>query len=285
MSIRSRHPGQKGRLLSPATIKKELVTLRIAWIFAVDAKLVEGNFPSKVLRYAKTEEKPCFQTFAEIERQIAAGGLTSAQIDDLWDSLFLTLDEIERFLAEVKGCAHQPFIFPMIAFAAHTGARRGEVIRALHGDVDLQAGMITIRERKRRKRQRSTRSVPISAPLAKVITEWLTIRPMDRFCSALTRLAASNSHHPPRDRILKTRYARQISNTSKVGMYFGTRSFRTASPRELDQRIIDEWVGHTQEEETAVATDTFRNPSQKPPFKRCSSKQTNHEPKRISILC
>ncbi len=43
---RARMKGLKG-LVSPATIKKEIVTLRIAWNWAVQFGLVTGKFPQR----------------------------------------------------------------------------------------------------------------------------------------------------------------------------------------------------------------------------------------------
>jgi hypothetical protein len=37
-----------------------------------------------------------------IERRIAAGGLTAAQVKELWESLFLRLEEIADLLAFAK---------------------------------------------------------------------------------------------------------------------------------------------------------------------------------------
>lgn len=66
-----------GGALSPATIRKELVTLRTSWNWAVGFGLLEGKLPAlKKVRLRKAEEKPPFQTWHEIERRIKAGGLS-----------------------------------------------------------------------------------------------------------------------------------------------------------------------------------------------------------------
>jgi hypothetical protein len=57
-------------------------------------------------------EKPPFQAWQEIERKISRGGLTKAEVADLWDCLFLTLPEIEELLEFVRAHAKQPFIYP-----------------------------------------------------------------------------------------------------------------------------------------------------------------------------
>ncbi len=86
---RSKAKGMAGKKLSPATIRKEIVSLRTAWNWGQKMGLAAGRFPYDGLRYPKTDEKPPFQTKAEIERRIAAGGLTKAQIKELWESLYL----------------------------------------------------------------------------------------------------------------------------------------------------------------------------------------------------
>ena len=70
-------------LVSPGTIKKEIITLRTTWNWGVQFGLVTGKYPNKDLRYAKVDEKPPFQTFAEIERKLH--GLSKKQIAELWD--------------------------------------------------------------------------------------------------------------------------------------------------------------------------------------------------------
>ena len=126
--------------------------------------LLTGNFPGRYLTYPKTDEKPGFQTMGEIERKIARSGLTESEIDDLWAGLFLTQVELTEFLDFAKSNAREPHLFPMLAFAAHTGARRSELIRMRVDDVDFEAGSAVIRERKKSRGHRTTRRVrsPVS---------------------------------------------------------------------------------------------------------------------------
>jgi integrase len=147
---RARNKGIRKRPLSPVTIRKEIATLRATWNWAGQMGLVTGPFPNRGLTYPKTDEKPPFQTRKEIEGQISLG-LTKLEARELWDCLFLTLPEIERFLKFVESKAGHPFIHPMCCFAAHTGARRSEMLRARISDVDLGSGTVLIRERKRAK--------------------------------------------------------------------------------------------------------------------------------------
>ena len=135
---RAKKKGIRNRPLSPATIRKEIASFRAAWNWAVQMGLVTGNYPNRGLKFPKAEEKPPFQTRQEIERQVARG-VTEAEERDLWDCLFLTLPDIAELLQFVKDGANHPFIYPMFCFAAHTGARRSEMLRARINDVDLEA--------------------------------------------------------------------------------------------------------------------------------------------------
>ena len=67
----------------------------------------------------------------------------------LWESIYLSRAEVEEFLAHVRACGTLPWVYPMAVTAAFTGARRSELLRMLLADVDLTAGVITVREKKR----------------------------------------------------------------------------------------------------------------------------------------
>ena len=55
----------------------------------------------------------------------------------------------------------------MFAFAAHTGARRSEMLRSRVTDFDFDANVVTIREKKRdRDKVETYRTVPMTCLLA-----------------------------------------------------------------------------------------------------------------------
>ena len=170
VNVRAKAKGRRGPL-SPATIKKEIVTLRTAWNWGVKMKVVSGRYPYDGLRYPKAEEKPPFMTRSEIERQIP--GLSPEKAAELWESLYLTLPEVERLLDYVRANAAHAWIYPLVATAAHTGARKGELLRMRVADVDFDAGVVTIKEKKRAHDRRTTRRVPLSTTLAAVLRAWL----------------------------------------------------------------------------------------------------------------
>ncbi len=159
-----------------ATAKKEIVTLRTCWNWGSRMGMLQGAFPNRGLRFPKGREKPPFMTLAEVQRRIAAG-----EPDDLWESVFLTREDTDELLQTVEQQAQYPWIFPLVCFAAHTGARRGELLRVLVTDLDLQAGTVLIREKKRRRDvHESTRRVPLSPKLKQVLSDWIAVHPGGR---------------------------------------------------------------------------------------------------------
>lgn len=254
---RARKKGMRGKL-SPATIRKEIVTLRTAWNWGVPMGLVTGRFPYKGLRYPKSEEKPPFQTWAEIERRIKAGGLTEGQERELWDSLYLTLVEIETLLTHVEKKAIQPWVYPLFCFAAHTGARRAEMLRAQISDVDFDAKTILIHERKKVKGKATTRRVPMTPFLAGVLRNWIANHPGGAclFAQAATVVRSKTSRSVPvpvtHDEA-HDHFKRTLAE-SKWKVIRGYHIFRHSfislcASKGVDQRLIDEWTGHCTEEQ------------------------------------
>lgn len=112
VEFRSQDKGNRGRNLSPATIKKELATLRTLWNWARNAGHIVRVFPSRGLRYPKSIEKLPFQTWKEIKRKIETNQLTDDQQADLWECLFLTTSEITELLSDIKETALHPCLYP-----------------------------------------------------------------------------------------------------------------------------------------------------------------------------
>ena len=216
---RAKAKGMSGRRLSSATIKKELVTLRTAWNWAEKMGMVAGRFPYHGLRYPKSSEKPPFQTIDEIERRLKAGGITAAQEKELWESLYLRTQEIAELLAYAKEHAAHPWIFPMICMAAHTGARRSELIRMLVADVDFDGGSVTIREKKRVKGKRFDPPGTADAA-AEGSPPGMACRPSRRQHALLPRRAelsgAANAAAPPATKAGQPGQRRWLSDLATV---------------------------------------------------------------------
>ena len=278
---RAKAKGRRGAL-NPATIRKEIVTLRTAWNWGVRMKIVSGRYPYDGLRYPKSDEKPPFQTRKEIERQVP--GLPSAKAAELWEALYLTLPEVERLLAHVRETAIHPWIHPLVATAAHTGARKGELLRMRVADVDFAAGVISVQEKKRAHGRRTTRRVPLSTALTAILTDWLKIHPGGAYLFAQGELVkrskkrSRTTGHLSKDRPgpMKQRLASvtergrpgilpltddeagdHLKRTLAKSEWAVVRGFHTlrhsfisaCASKGIDQRLIDEFVGHSTEEQ------------------------------------
>lgn len=281
VDTRSKAKGRRGKL-NPSTIQKEIVTLRTAWNWGVRMKIVSGRYPYDGLRYPKSDEKPPFQTRVEIERQIP--GLPAHKADEFWEALYLTLPEIDRLLAHVESHAKHPWIHPLVATAAHTGARKGELLKMRIGDVDFDAGVINIQERKRAHGRRTTRRVPLSSALVAILKSWLTVHPggTSLFAHAeevrSSKKRSRTTGHLSKDRpgAMKARLAgvtererpgllaltedevhwhfKQTLKGSEWAVIRGLHALRHSfisalASSGVDQRIIDEVVGHQSEEQ------------------------------------
>lgn len=161
--------------VSRLTIRKELVTFSTVWNrWAFRKELVPGKLDFRGLNYPKTAEKPPFQTWEQITRRVAAGAE-----EDLWDSVFLSVTEIEEFVNHVRAnvATVGPMVVAMVAFVAYTGARRSEMMRSQLEDFDFGANgrqpVVTIREKKKKQAVSLTfRTVPMQPALVAAMQDW-----------------------------------------------------------------------------------------------------------------
>jgi integrase len=286
VNARAKASGRTHSRLSGTTIREEVVSLRKAWNWGLKMKLVQGRYPYEGLRYPKTDEKPPFQTRQEIERRISIGGITPEQTAQLWECLYFQVYEIADLLAFLKQAHDHAWIYPLVCMAAHTGARRSELLRSEVADVDFEGGTLLIRERKRIKGKRSTRRAPLTPQLREALLSWLEVHPGGPalFCHAgevprskkrssttghrhgdsrpttlkgrlatvrkrgtppsPTPLTASECHHHVK------RLLRRSPQWSVVrGLHVLRHSFISGlAAAGVDQRVIDDIVGHTTEE-------------------------------------
>ena len=275
------------RGIAPVTIKKEISTLRAAWNWGRRNKLVEPEWPGGGLVYHKVSEKPPFQTREEIERQISAGGLTPEQTRELWQALYLTKAEMDEALEIIRAEAAHPWIHPMAATAAFTGARRSELIRMRVSDVDFAANVVVVREKKRVRGKLTTRRVPLGKALAAILRDYLATHPGGPyfFCHAghversktrsrttghrdaktrptdrKGRLASVRERDLPEDGPLSPSEAhdhlkRTLAKT-KWSVIKGWHVFRhgfisACASRGVDQRLLQAWCGHMTAEMSA----------------------------------
>lgn len=241
---RSKEDGRKGNRVGAKTIEKELETLNTIWTWAVKMGLVQTPMPRDGLVLPVTADKPPFQTKKQIEQQIARGGLSPAEEAALWESLYLDLDEIKAILDYVETNGRCPYVYPMSVVAAHTGARRSEILRSRIEDFDFEARVVTIREKKRQKGKITFRHVPMSTRLRKTMRKWFADHPggqraISEGPDQLITVSLTNHHF---------HYA--LEGSDWHGKLRGWHVFRhsfasNCARRRVDQRMIDRWLGHT----------------------------------------
>lgn len=236
---RAKEKNRRGNPISPVTIRKEIVTLSGMWNWAASLGKVEGSYPGRKLKFPATSEPPRFQTWQDIERQIKNGGS-----QDLWDSLFVNTDEIAALLKYAETHAYKPYVYPMLVAAAHTGARRSELIRCQAEDIDFKAKTITIRERKRERGHHGTRTVPMSPLLRQVLKKWLARR-----TSGATFTANGGAPLSRNDAHAHLQLTLAGSKWEKIkGWHTLRHSFASnLAAKGVDQRVIDEILGHMSE--------------------------------------
>jgi integrase len=242
---RGKEAGRRKKCVSRETVQKEIATLSAIWNkWGVPQGLISNPAPARNLTFPKGTTKPPFQIREQIERQIAQRKPSNAAERELWQCLFLTLSDVEELLDHVRDASKPACVYPMIVFAAHTGARRSEIRRSLNCDFDFEAKTVLIREKKKDHTKVETfRTVPMSPRLEQAMRGWLDEHqggPLT-FSTRTGRVIADHR---------MTKILRIGVTGSKWEVVPGWHCFRhsfisNCVARGVDQRLIDHWVGHT----------------------------------------
>ncbi len=246
----------RSRPIGPATIKKEVATFRLIWNWAQQQKMVNGPPPTNGLLFPKLDEKPPFMTRAEIERTIERTADGEESDKSAWECLFLESAEVSGVLDVAKEQARQPFVYPMFVFVAHTGARRSELLRSEVDDFDFESRMVRIREKKRSRKLAITyRFVPMSQLLAETMQEWFSNHPGGKYTlsQGLHGSRKQRMTYGPLTTNEATDHFKRTLKSTKWQVVRGFHIFRhsfasNAAAAGVDQRIIDEWMGHQTDE-------------------------------------
>lgn len=215
--------------ISPATIKKEIISLRTAWNWCVSMGWLKSRFPTRGLKYPKGDQKPPFMTWDEIIRTKSS-----------WEALYLQPSEIKELLEYARVNATTDWIYPMLVTAAYTGARRSELVRARVQDVSFSEGVLTIHERKRVHGTRTTRRVTMAKLLIEVLEKYVNGRLSGNlFVQGDSEITRNVAHD-------------QFKQTLKGGKWKVVKGFHSLrhsicsnlAAKGIDQRVIDEIVGH-----------------------------------------
>ncbi|HML30326.1 MAG TPA: site-specific integrase [Hyphomicrobium sp.] len=251
-------PNNGRKPVAADTIHKELATLRVIWNWAMRRELLDRPAPIAGLEYPKRDERHPFRTWDEITSVLARGAITSAEERELWESLYLSRNDVHDALQYAKSNAKHPFIYPLLVFVAHTGVRVSEALRSQIEDLDFKAGRILIREKKRSRIRATTfRQVEMTSVLKSVLKEWLAVHPGTLFTFAkgedLNRGRQSYETIVPIDKHVARKHFKLTFRGSKWAKLRGYHIFRHSFASNLasvgvDQRIIDEWMGHQTDE-------------------------------------
>jgi len=246
--------------ISGRTIDKELVTFRQIWQWARLRGHAKGSCPiideqgKRIVSIPKRAEKERFQTWQQITRRINRESLNTKQAASIWESLFLDEQNVADLLEHVREHASQPFIYPMFAFAAYTGARRSEIIRSQVDDFDFEQRLVRIREKKRKKDlASSTRFVPLNQHLVSIMQDWFDEHPGGKYTISIGEWIELVVPKPPNPDLAHNAFKNPLKN-SKWSVVRGFHVLRhsfganLARSGRISSGVIGKWMGHSTED-------------------------------------
>ncbi|MBA4067430.1 MAG: hypothetical protein C0501_27720 [Isosphaera sp.] len=234
----------RGHPVKPKTVRKAVATLRFVWNWANRRGQVPTKFPEVELVFPKEKQPEPFRTYDQVRAILARGGIDKRRERELWDGLFLDPDQVAAVLAHVRLKPNTKYLHPFLVTAAYTGARRSELFRARVEDFDFDAKLILLREKKRSRDKETFRTVDLSPKVEAVMRAF--------FADGHPGGAVAFCSKP--DRMLTDGQAWKAFRTgvrgSKWHVLRGFHAFRHSFASNLaaagvDQRVIDELMGHT----------------------------------------
>ena len=177
VDVRSRET-HLGKTVKTTTVRKAVATFRFVMNWSVRQGRTKTKFPEVDLFFAKERQAEPFRTFDQITLILSRGGFDASRIREFWDGLFLNPDEIAEVLEVVRMKTAATWLYPFLVTAAHTGARRGELLRSRVEDFDFGSKLILIRELKRSRAKETFRTVDMTPLLETVMKDYFaTIHP------------------------------------------------------------------------------------------------------------
>ena len=152
-----------------------------------------------------------------------------------------------------------PWVYPMVAFAAYTGAPGGrDAASATATDWTWRAGLSRSARRSGSRGSVPPAQLPITPRLGEALREWLAVRPESPFlfcqaqqvCRSKTKREAPTAVTPDEAHDHFKRTVAGSKWASLRGYHVLRHSFISALASEgVDQRVIDEIVGHQSEQQ------------------------------------
>jgi integrase len=239
---------------SSTTVSKERFTVIQFFDWAVRQGYLPASPAADMTRVKAAGDLPAFKTYGEIEAIVARGGLSPREVLGLWDCLFLSPAEIADLLDTVRSRARHEVSIILHAVASYTGMRRGEVMRLRWGDVEFEQDTIVARSKKQSQQEREvSRRIDLHPELKAILLGWRQRRTSGQFVAS-----DPGGLGPLTSRQTSTRFFQPLRGTKwclssrkdwfKVGFHTYRHSFASnLAAAGIDQRVIDEWMGHTTE--------------------------------------
>jgi len=238
----------------PTTVAKERATVAGFFRWAVGYGYLTRSPAAALTRVKSGGDLPPFRTAAEITEVIARGGLSPAEEWALWDCLYLTPAEIAGVLALVRARARHPVSFILHAVPAYTGMRRGEVLRLRWADIEFDRDGIWARSRKQSRQAVETkRRIDLHPELKAVLADWQGRRPHGQYVACDDGKLEAMDRHPAEERFWQPLRGTDWcipgrNDRPKIGYHTYRHSFASnLAAAGVDQRVIDEFMGHTTE--------------------------------------
>ncbi len=234
------------------TVKMERSTLVRFFNWAVRHNYYTKSPAEGLDKIKAGADRPPFRTSAEIANIIKRGGLDDIAIQELWDTLYLTPKEIGQILGKVRQYANSDYSYLLHAIPAYTGLRRGEVLRLRWVDIDLSQAVLTARSKKQsRQRLETARHIDIHPMLLKELTKWKKLRRQGQWVlckqDSTEQLTLDEAKYAFWQPLRETTWCLDKKKRSyKIGFHTYRHSFASnLAAAGIDQRIIDELMGHT----------------------------------------
>ena len=236
------------------TVERERITLLQFYKWAVRHGYLARSPAAGLERIKGGEDRPPFRTVAEVHKVIQRGGLSGEEALALWECLYLSPQEIAGLLATARANTRVDYSYLLHAIPAYTGMRRGEVLRLRWIEVDLDEGYVYARSRKQSRRKKETaRRIDLHPELKRELLAWRQQRPRGQYVIGEKEAPGPISN----DRANRC-FWQPMRHTGwcldnardwfKVGFHSYRHSFASnLAAAGVDQRVIDEWMGHQTE--------------------------------------
>jgi len=239
---------------SHTTVCKERGTLVKLFDWIVAQGHLESSPAANLTKIKTGGDLPPFRTVQEIDVILARGGLSKPEQWALWDCLYLTPAEIAGVLALTRERARHEVSYILHAIPAYTGMRRGEVLRLTWADIEFDQDSLIARSKKQSRQSVETkRRIDLHPELKTILLDWQKKRPRGQFVAcdddSLTPLTPNLANKRFWQPLRCTKWCLSSRrNRFKVTFHTYRHSFASnLAALGVDQRIIDEWMGHQTE--------------------------------------